>query len=497
MQQNYKSNFGHREEFSPQPHPQDQGNQYRPYRTQPNNYQDFTHPPGSQVELRFNESVGGSKSKANFWSLLVVSGVITATLVLVIALNFRQEFFTEQEKSEVEGVSVNSEMPTNNDEAIQEPKEEIQKPSHISLNTLFFGDVFWGRYINDWSIASELQYAYPFSGLNSFEREKYDAWIANLECPVTSEIIPSWQQESLLKFNCLPEYLPEARKWFDAFSLANNHTNNMEEVEGYLQTKKNLDKHNFQYFGHYENSSTEDICEVVSFKGRPEFEGLSVIEKAGNEEALDEEYFVPVALCGYHNVMKLPLDNELAEISKYARYFPTVVMPHQGAEYRLQADDYQTSYFRQMIDLGADAVIGGHTHSVQNTEVYEGRLIVYSLGNFIFDQQFDQTVTSGAVVNLNFSFNYDKNLEEWSDIGESCQIHKDTCLQKAEEKKLDKLDFSIVYDMMASDNSNKLTEKASPELEKLILNQANWKETARELSKKPSINSEEITDLEE
>ena len=58
------------------------------------------------------------------------------------------------------------------------PKEV--SPVSISANTLFLGDVFWGRYVNDWSMASPLKTAYPFSRLGEFKRESYDAWIANL-----------------------------------------------------------------------------------------------------------------------------------------------------------------------------------------------------------------------------------------------------------------------------------------------------------------------------
>jgi poly-gamma-glutamate synthesis protein (capsule biosynthesis protein) len=38
-----------------------------------------------------------------------------------------------------------------------------------------------------------------------------------------------------------------------------------------------------------------------------------------------------------------------------------------------------------MIDAGADLVVGGHPHITQGVEQYKGRLIVYSLGNFVFD----------------------------------------------------------------------------------------------------------------
>ena len=38
-----------------------------------------------------------------------------------------------------------------------------------------------------------------------------------------------------------------------------------------------------------------------------------------------------------------------------------------------------------MIDSGADAVVGGHPHVTQNIEIYKGKPIFYSLGNFVFD----------------------------------------------------------------------------------------------------------------
>jgi hypothetical protein len=38
-----------------------------------------------------------------------------------------------------------------------------------------------------------------------------------------------------------------------------------------------------------------------------------------------------------------------------------------------------------MIDAGADLVVGGHPHVTQGVEYYQGKLIVYSLGNFVFD----------------------------------------------------------------------------------------------------------------
>ena len=51
-----------------------------------------------------------------------------------------------------------------------------------------------------------------------------------------------------------------------------------------------------------------------------------------------------------------------------------------------------------MIDAGADLIVGHHPHVVQDVELYQGRLIVYSLGNFLFDQYFSPEVQTGLAI---------------------------------------------------------------------------------------------------
>ena len=58
------------------------------------------------------------------------------------------------------------------------------------------------------------------------------------------------------------------------------------------------------------------------------------------------------------------------------------------------AKDYQVELGRQAVDWGADLVLGHHPHVLQELEVYKGRLIAYSLGNFVFGSQSNRTNTS-------------------------------------------------------------------------------------------------------
>ena len=62
------------------------------------------------------------------------------------------------------------------------------------------------------------------------------------------------------------------------------------------------------------------------------------------------------------------------------------VMVHWGVERTIELEDYQVNDGHKMIDAGADAVIGMHSHCLQPIEYYNGKPIFYSLGNFIFNQ---------------------------------------------------------------------------------------------------------------
>ena len=75
-----------------------------------------------------------------------------------------------------------------------------------------------------------------------------------------------------------------------------------------------------------------------------------------------------------------------------------VVSLHWGYEYELEPANQQRILAHELIDAGADLIIGHHPHVVQPVEKYKDGIIVYSLGNFIFDQFFSkETMTSLAV----------------------------------------------------------------------------------------------------
>ena len=61
-----------------------------------------------------------------------------------------------------------------------------------------------------------------------------------------------------------------------------------------------------------------------------------------------------------------------------------VVSFHWGTEKNYTPDQAQINYAHLAVDNGADLVLGGHPHVVQGMEIYKGKLVAYSLGNFVF-----------------------------------------------------------------------------------------------------------------
>ena len=64
-----------------------------------------------------------------------------------------------------------------------------------------------------------------------------------------------------------------------------------------------------------------------------------------------------------------------------------VAIVHWGTEYSYDLEDVQLSTGKEYLDAGADVIIGGHSHCLQGMEYYNGKPILYSLGNFWFNEK--------------------------------------------------------------------------------------------------------------
>jgi poly-gamma-glutamate capsule biosynthesis protein CapA/YwtB (metallophosphatase superfamily) len=79
-----------------------------------------------------------------------------------------------------------------------------------------------------------------------------------------------------------------------------------------------------------------------------------------------------------------------------------IAFPHWGIEYTGGPSPLQQRLGHQMVDAGFDIVIGNHPHWAQAMEVYKGKPIWYSLGNFTFDQGWSEPTLEGITLELTF-----------------------------------------------------------------------------------------------
>ena len=95
-------------------------------------------------------------------------------------------------------------------------------------------------------------------------------------------------------------------------------------------------------------------------------------------------------------------DDQVIEDIAAARrdYHADIVIPymHWGWEEEPNPSPRLREFARRMIDAGADMVVGGHPHVTQGAEMYKGKPIVYSLGNFLFNSFDTEATTTGWVL---------------------------------------------------------------------------------------------------
>ena len=344
--------------------------------------------------------------------------------------------------------------------------------SSVTGRYLFHGTTTWARAVERDSRRADgtYDYAHPFSQLNTFNRSGYDAWMTSFECPITTNTVPFSVQVSQLTFNCRPEFLSEAKKFFDIYDLANNHTGDQAGAAGLAETRRHLSEAGVQYFGSFDPGVTDDICEVITLPVR--------LQKADNSEAKAE---IPVAMCGWHYFFRTPQPGEIEQMKQYAKIMPVFAFVEMGTEYQAKASSIQEDIAHKIADQGPEFVIANNPHWVQNTEAYNGTLIVYATGNFIFDQLEPEEQRS-ASIDVTISIPYEASVQQWIDVAQECKTYQDSCLQKATSKSLRKVGLKLKYAVVAGQGgAGKLTHRADPATQDAVEKRMNWQETLNAL----------------
>jgi poly-gamma-glutamate synthesis protein (capsule biosynthesis protein) len=87
-----------------------------------------------------------------------------------------------------------------------------------------------------------------------------------------------------------------------------------------------------------------------------------------------------------------------------------IVYLHWGEEFISYPDIMQINWAHKLVEAGANVVVGSHSHIVQQVELFKGKPIVYSLGNFISDMYYPPTL-KGIIFSLDFDNIYNETYQ--------------------------------------------------------------------------------------
>jgi len=260
------------------------------------------------------------------------------------------------------------------------------------------GDVMADRRVGD-RLAQTGDYA-GLLGPISERLASSDITMVNLESTLAELGPPTQGIESFVADPRIREGLTEAG--VDVVSLANNHSGDY-GPQSLLTTIDLLRDAGFAVFGAGENPERADRPAVLVRDGvTVAFVGFNAIGET------------PAAAPGVPGASALsmpprtgPLDRDRlsqleAQVADLAqRVDVVVVVPHWGQQYTSLPVAEQSEVGQALLAAGADIVVGGHPHWVQAVERDgQGRLVVHSLGNLVFDMDFSVETMEGVVAEL-------------------------------------------------------------------------------------------------
>lgn len=260
--------------------------------------------------------------------------------------------------------------------------------------TLFLaGDIMLSRNV-DAAIVKANDPTLPFHKVADIIKNA-DISFANLESPFNDR--GDHSIEGSLIFNADPKSV-EGLKFagFDILSTANNHAFDQGET-GILLTKALLNTNEILPIG----TGTECHDGTVLEKNNIKFGFLAYSYSALNNGGKTADPLVCT-----QNEQAI---NDIANIKSKVDIL--IVSMHAGTEYKRHPNADQITFARRAIDAGADLVIGHHPHWIQTIEQYKDKWILYSLGNFVFDQMWSQDTREGLTAIATFENKQLKKIE--------------------------------------------------------------------------------------
>lgn len=295
-----------------------------------------------------------------------------------------------------ESTATDIKIPETNEETNKEKIEAVK-----SLKFVAVGDILLGRTVKQRVITKSERYLYPFLKVTDILNSG-DVVFGNLEESITDStksLTGIHEGGKYVLKNDVEAILGLKYAGFNLLSLANNHILDYYET-GLFDTQKILSANNIAYAGVGKNLE--------------EARKLTVIEKGGLEIGLlaytDMAYVVYKGdpklcfLAGKNNSGVAPTKESYIKediLKAKGSVDLLIVSFHWGVENSFDTTKKQIDFAHYLLDNGVDMILGHHPHRTQGVEIYKGKPIFYSLGNFIFDQNPPENM-QGFIMKMEF-----------------------------------------------------------------------------------------------
>lgn len=178
----------------------------------------------------------------------------------------------------------------------------------------------------------------------------------------------------------------------DCVSLGNNHVGNGGR-RGIVQTVRNVERYGLAHAGAGRDLATAREPAWFEVAG----ERIAILAY----DRVNPLYWAGDRLPGSAPLIRRLFVQDI-RAARAAGATVVIVWPHWGVQYRSKPIPAQRRAAQAMIRAGADLVVGNHAHWAGGMEELDGKLVLYSLGDFIFDQLRSEETMESIVPELTF-----------------------------------------------------------------------------------------------
>lgn len=263
-------------------------------------------------------------------------------------------------------------------------KSLTQGESDDVVNLAFIGDLMFDRGVKS-SVIKNFNGDYIKLFDNLKDIKDADIAFANLEGPISLRGKNVGSKYSFRFEPIIAQVIKNAG--IDIVSFANNHVGDW-SLQAFEDTLNHLREQNVLFTGAGNNKKLASEVTIIESKGIKI--GFLAFSDVGPNWIETQEHESGQLLASDPNRL-LYIQNAKKKVDIL------VVSYHWGDEYVVH-NTRQTTLAYSSIDNGADIIIGHHPHVIQDIEIYNNKLIAYSLGNAIFDQYFSEETMKGMLL---------------------------------------------------------------------------------------------------